>query len=224
MNKASVLANKDRATYDGLLEKFSGYQISQDYVRVEARIQNNKSTYEFDPRRLALKDNTFRVNQKGVNDNDIFFVTGMGIFIDCRKIAKQSTAVLQTYPSTTAFAASNASVEDLQAFFNGEVSIKVGNTVYTDGNTSALNRTVPQTQGATGIVNQTSYDTAFVDTTPYPVFSGQSDNKITLNINTFPGFDVEAKLASGAEPGTELLYENVLTLFFIGYRVLNAAK
>lgn len=219
MKKPSVLANRDRAAYEFLLEKYKGQVVRQDFVRLENRIVNNKTQYEFDPRQVSLKDNSFRVNQKGIDDNNIFVATELLIAIDCRKIAEQSAAVLQTYPNPTAFAPSNITVGHLEAFYNGTHTLQVGQDVWVDNQTNRIFRSVPITQESATLLAQSNNEDDFKSINPFAILSGKAKNTLTVSINTFAGFDVEANVESGT-----LLHENVVTLELRGYTIVNASR
>jgi hypothetical protein len=220
--QANVLANRKRAHLNELLKEYPGTIIYEDYIRLEQRIDDQKSLYSFDPRTAMLKDINFRVNQKGVADNDVFVVTDLSMFIDCRPIEKQSAAVLQTYPNAIAFANSNCNPEDLEVFYNGQLTFKVGATIYINSDTTRKFRSVPQTQQdttATTLFSQSANDLDFVAIEPTVILSGKQDSKINLNFNYFPKIDVAAK----AGEGEELEFENVLTVEARGFTVYNAA-
>ena len=213
--KPSILANRDRAHLEVLKESYSGSQIFRDYVRIEQKISNTKSTYNFKPLATGLEDLATRVNQKGISANDLFVVTEIGYFIDARLVAKQSAAVLQTYPNATHFTASGATPTDLEVFYNAELSLKVANFLFIPGMTTREFRVVPQTQ-QTGAANysQSSRGADFFQNEPLAVLSGKQDVSLLVNVKTFDNIDVAASEAG---------YENILTVELRGYTVLNAA-
>lgn len=219
MKKPSILANKDRAAYEYLLEKYKGQVVRQDFVRLENRIVNNQSQYVFDPRQVSLKDNSFRVNQKGIDDNNVFVATELVLSLDCRKISEQSAAVLQTFPNPTAFAPSNITVEHLEAFYNGTHTLQVGQDIWIDNQTNRVFRTVPITQETSTLLAQSNNEDDFKSINPFAVLSGKAKNTFTVSINTFVGFDVEANVETGT-----LEYENVLTVELRGYTIVNASR
>lgn len=212
---STILANRKRAHLNSLTAKYPNTTIYEDFVRLESRILNNVSSYRFDPRTLALKETSIRVNQKGVSDNDLFVVTQIGIFIDSRVIAEQSAAVLQTYPNETHFTAAVMDVSDLEAVYNGTYSLKVGNYVFINRDTNRKFRVVQQTQQSSATnFSQSSEGTDFYNNEPLAIFSGKADNTLTIDLNLFTGISVESTIGT---------IENVITFEFRGYTVYNAA-
>ena len=218
MLNANLLTNRKRAHLNELLKEYPGTIIYEDYVRLEQRISNQKSLYQFDPRQAMLQDTNFRTNQKGVADNDVFVALSIGLFIDQRLIAKQSTAILQTYPNANAFNAGGGLPEDLEVFYNGQLTFKVGATNYIINDTTRKYRAVPETQqlATVTLFSETDNEAGFVQIEPTVIFSGKQDSKINLNFNYFTGIDVAASDEEG-------LYENVLTVETRGFTVYNAA-
>lgn len=212
---STILANRKRAHLNSLMAKFPNTNIYEDFVRLEAEIKNNVSSYVFDPRTLALKDRSFRVNQKGVSDNDLFVVTQVLIGLDSRTIAEQSAAVIQTYPNASHFAASTITTKHLEVFYNGTHSLKVGNYVFINKDTNRKFRVVQQTQQTSATnYSQSSEGTDFYNNEPLAIFSGKADNTLSIDLNLFTGIDIESTVGT---------IENVVTFEFRGYTVYNAA-
>lgn len=212
---STILANRKRAHLNALMNKFPNTTIYEDFVRLEAEIKNNVSSYVFDPRTLALKDRSFRVNQKGVSDNDLFVVTQVLIGLDSRTIAEQSAAVIQTYPNASHFAASTITTKHLEVFYNGTHSLKVGNYVFINKDTNRKFRVVQQTQQTSATnYSQSSEGTDFYNNEPLAIFSGKADNTLSIDLNLFAGINIESTVGT---------IENVVTFEFRGYTVYNAA-
>lgn len=207
-NRCKNTAQQVNATFGGNII------VNLGYVHSENVITDQDSEYEF-----TLDQKTLQVNagtrplQRGVRDNDIFIAIGARLLIDNRT-AGESDVIPQTYPNvfhfTTGVNTGNAT--HLYSFYNGEWSLQVGSTVYIPNAPTREFMLTPDAQKSS-INNETAFDgNRYVSLDPYPVFSGKSDNKLKVKIDTFSGFAAAA-----------LTGENVLTFEFIGFTAQNAA-
>lgn len=232
--KASVLANRKRAHLNQLLKKYGAKtQVFEDYARVERVISDQATSYQFDPRSLALQDVAVHSLQKGVNTNDLFVATDLAMFLDTRETAKQGLANPQTFPNPAHFAVGGATTAHLEAFYNAQFSLQVGTRIFINRFDTrafrieqAQNVSITSTSTVTGPPAVATYTNAvlpshrkfveeFYQGEPVAVISGKAENTITIDNIKLPASAAVAASTSG--------YENVITLYMRGFTVVNAA-
>jgi len=200
--------------------------VQPAYIRSENVISNTKNSYSFETRSDRLANITGRPLQKGVDNNDLFFVSDWGLYLDNRVTTSKSQVVLQTFPNSIAFAAATTgcTYAQLDIFYNSSIQFQVGSTVWYEAYDTQRFRYVPQTQqtaattAAAGNYSQASLKDTLVPIAPYAVLSGSASNIIQLNIPALPD---TADMA--VDTGTQATGENVLTLYFNGFVIKNGA-
>lgn len=202
------------------------FLVQPAYIRSENVISNTKNSYSFETRSDRLANITGRPLQKGVDNNDLFFVSDWGLYLDNRVTTSKSQVVLQTFPNSIAFAAATTgcAYAQLDIFYNSSIQFQVGSTVWYEAYDTQRFRYVPQTQqtaattAAAGNYSQASLKDTLVPIAPYAVLSGSASNIIQLNIPALPD---TADMA--VDTGTQPTGENVLTLYFNGFVIKNGA-
>jgi hypothetical protein len=202
------------------------FLVQPAYIRSENVISNTKNSYSFETRSDRLANITGRPLQKGVDNNDLFFVSDWGLYLDNRVTTSKSQVVLQTFPNSIAFAAATTgcTYAQLDIFYNSSIQFQVGSTVWYEAYDTQRFRYVPQTQqtaattAAAGNYSQASLKDTLVPIAPYAVLSGSASNIIQLNIPALPD---TADMA--VDTGTQPTGENVLTLYFNGFVIKNGA-
>ena len=202
------------------------FLVQPAYIRSENVISNTKNSYSFETRSDRLANITGRPLQKGVDNNDLFFVSDWGLYLDNRVTTSKSQVVLQTFPNSIAFAAATTgcTYAQLDIFYTSSIQFQVGSTVWYEAYDTQRFRYVPQTQqtaattAAAGNYSQASLKDTLVPIAPYAVLSGSASNIIQLNIPALPD---TADMA--VDTGTQPTGENVLTLYFNGFVIKNGA-
>ena len=152
-----------------------------------------------------------------LQQNDVFVVTHIRIALADRLTAKPSQFIVQTFVNDYAFGATGAAVAapaDLQAFYNGVFTIKTG---LTDTRPFPVEKCyhVPQTQqSAATNDNQQDWWNGYIEMSPRFVFAGNSDQRLTINIDT-TGLGSFAAVTSG--------HTVDLVVDLLGYNLYNAA-
>ena len=218
----------DRAAYDRikfLFQGIDGFLVQPAYIRSEQVITNTKNSYQFETRSdLLLQQN--RPLNKGVDNNDLFFATSWGLFLDNRVTTSKAQVTLQTYPNSIVFAAATTgcTYAQLEIFYNSQIQFQVGSTVFYEAYDTQRFRKVPQTQqtlatsGAGGNWSESQLRSNLVKVAPFVVLSGAAQNKIILTVPALPDTTDVA-----VDTNTQPTGENVLTLYFTGFTIKNGA-
>jgi len=197
--------------------------VQPAYIRSENVISNTKNSYNFETRSDRLANVTGRPLQKGVDNNDLFFVSDWGLYLDYRLTTSKAEVTLQTYPNSIAFAAATTgcTYQQLEIYYNSTIQFQVGSTVWYEAYDTQRFRYVPQTQqtlattGVGGNFSQSQLKDTLVPIAPYAVLSGSATNTIQLNVPALPDTADMASTTSNSE--------NVLTLYFNGFVIKNGA-
>jgi len=196
----TVSTDRERAIFNRLSEKYkqTGQIVTPGFVRIEKKIQNGNPKYDF---QILRDTNSDFVTEQKLDRNDKFLATHLGILLMNRifLIAGEGgdtespigQEVLQTYPNAEVFESRAA---DLEALYNGKLSIMVGQTKYVEALDTRRFRYVPTSQqiiagnGATptelniAIIRQSEQheNSGFISLTPQIEFDGDQKNQITL--------------------------------------------
>lgn len=220
-----ISPSRKRMIYSKLQNQFGrDLVIQESFLRVDNPIATNSNLWNFN-----ISSSTSNAWENRLNKNDVFCVTGMGVFI-YRSISTtgQAREVLQTYPNPDYFAdGTNFHSVALETVYNGKLSIKVGTTVFLESFDTKRFRFVPQMpQGtvtgvySTGPVYKTVANSNFkfgegmVECDPSIYLNGDGQNDISLNI-PLGSSDIIVSDVSNAT--------NYLTFYAIGFLVKNGA-
>ncbi len=202
---SQVLANKGINTDNAI--------VSEGYIRIERRLENGRNKISFSIVRDANSDTP---TERKIDRNDKFLVTEMGIFLMHRSESKRGIEVLQTYPNTKVFVAKDGGdtiANDLEAIYNGNISVKVGQTKFIEGMDLLRFRNVPQTQqNATNANSQSTGKQGFFETTPQILFDGNQKHEIDIELP----IDSTVTIASDVAD-----HNNYIVLFCRGFLISN---
>lgn len=232
---AAVDSTRSRAAYQRIMDiciaiaqKLPGQGggdiiVNRDFILSEQVIQNNVSTYIFDLWNKTLINQTpKRPLVKGVVDNDLFMACNVRLLIDSRTI-EQSNVKVQSFPVEAAFAGSGATTDDLWSIYNAQWFLQVDRVVYVPGDTTRKLLFVPpfNLSDNGGLITEpvnTIDGCRYYPLDPYPIISGRLDNKLTLEVDLYAGWNGAADQEVYADT------ENVISFEFDGYTIKNGHK
>jgi len=161
----------------------AGKIIVPHYIRIEQAVTNGKTKYSF----LITRDsNSDTVTEQKLDRNDKFLACSMGLFLMKRLSTKLGGEVLYTFPNTktlTEFADISTTFlgKDLECFYNGFITIKVGQTIYLEKFATQQFREVPITQQSDATTqNSKTTNSGMVDLTPQVLLNGDLKTSIDL--------------------------------------------
>lgn len=184
MEKSGVIISPDRmrSIFSSLAKyRKDGYITSPGYIRVEKAIVNGQTVYTFP---VTKDQNSDTVTEEKLDRNDKFMVSHMGLFLMKRLSTKTGGEVLQTYPNIQEFADNSSTFlgADLEVFYNGKISIKVGQTVFVEKMDSRRFRSVEDVQQSSASTKSSAKENSgFVELTPQILLDGDQKNDITLS-------------------------------------------
>lgn len=207
--------DSDRAVLS-YLKQFYGkdYVIAPSALRAETVLTNANPNVSFNIKRGVVAPSPTEVL---LDNNDAFCVTHMGLFLTAESTTQtlKGVASLQTYPNPIIFpavaaGASSAFVPgNLEAVYNGSLSVKVGTKELIPALDTIRFRRVPQTQKSAA-TNSTEFDfeDSIIRITPNLTLKGNQENVIGLRLPN--ATEIEARTA-----GTE----NRVVLYLKGFVV-----
>jgi hypothetical protein len=231
MMVAAIDSTRSRAAYQriahivGLLQG-KGVQgsdaiiINRDFILSEQVANNNTSTYKFDLWNKTLQNQTpKRPLVKGVVDNDLFMACNARLTLDLRVIG-QSNVKVQTFPNEFALGGVCNTVNDLWSIYNSQWFLQVDRIVYVPGDTTRKLLFTPDfnlqdSAGVTTSPTNTLDGRRYYELDPYPIISGRLDNKLTLEVPLYTGWNGAVDADEYAED------ELVISWEFDGYTIKN---
>lgn len=192
----------------------SQVEFVPSFIRSEQTIATSKSEYVFETNQNNMQKAVLNL---GVDINDFFFATAIGLFISQRTIAKPSAMELLTYPDAAEI--TSGTPANLEVLYNAKLQFTVGQkqvlpaistTLFRNQNMKAI--AYGGSAFSTAVDNRNIAD-GLVDLNTVVPISGSAANKFILNAVTNGDSLVPAD-------GT---LENVLTLFAFGFTALNGA-
>lgn len=172
-----------RQTFDMLQNKYPGKEISPHFLRAEVVLKNNVNKYKFDHRSLGNESST----EKKLDRNDLVYVTMTQLgWIECEE-GEEATAVLNTFAPTTDDA------KDLEAIYNGFISLKTGSKVNFESLPTQHFKYVPERVGddSTGAPAQYNVlDSAYSGVEDL-YLHGTKSHEITLEFPSKPNMSIE---------------------------------
>lgn len=215
-----IAGNRDRNFYETIKAQFGSLLPTMSALRQEIPLKNNKSGYTFD-----FKDNRdSSPTERLLSVTDAFAANKLRVAIGIRQKSRAGAVRLVTYPSLAALALafnnssadapSNAAKQaalDLEAIYNGSMTVQIDKTTIFDGLNTARSRFVPQSQaGPLSEANEWRYDHGQIGIEPNLVLSGARSNQITVDVPTFNGMAIEPDNSD---------FELLLVAELSGYRV-----
>lgn len=189
-------ASRHRAIVKSLDETYNGkvpagqkrrgprkYIISPSFLRVEQTLVNNQPNYRFDIMRRGSGD---KLSEQKLEQNDLFVITDLAIFIAKQEKLKIGKEVMQTYPNQVVFpAAAGFDPEDLEAIYAGALSLKVKNTVQIENLPMINFRNVPSTQQSAATNRSETSQGALLELGSLIKIHGRNENEINLRLPAF---------------------------------------
>jgi hypothetical protein len=124
-----------RQTFDMLQKKYAGKEVSPHFLRCEVTLKNGVNKYKFDHRTVGSESST----ERKLDRNDLVYVTSIMLgWLECKE-GEEATAPIHTY--------ANASFPNVEAVYNGFLSLKTGSKVNFEAMPCLDFKYVPQTQG-----------------------------------------------------------------------------
>lgn len=187
-----------------------GSMPQMSYLQSEIQANSNQGSYIF-----TINQNEsglIRNSERRLNANDSFVCVGIGLYLKKEDPAKAGSAVPWAYPNSTVFSAEagNLATNDLEAFFNSRLRVKVGDRVFIEAQDMSLSRTVRTTAGT----ERDGTDGLTINE-PIITFDGSDKNEITLSVPVWGGQQQQYVTA------TERVYV-VLKLW--GFLITNVSK
>ena len=142
---------------------------------------------------VLVNQNVVSINEKRLALPDVFVVTSMAIAIYKVPTGDPvSSGILRTYPNTATFSAANEA-RNLQAIYNGFLTVRVNQTVWIDSLDVQRFYRVPVSQqgvavstvAAAGVIQRDGYDNGdfpWYSTTPGIELSGATKNDISITL------------------------------------------
>lgn len=207
--------NQVRKTLKNDPQLGKGFITSESYLRMDQLIAINKSNYDF-----KWKDTgNLELPQQGLTDTDIFIIVEMGLHLLKVDSAKYGKEIPYAYPNTEHFTLPGVTPDDLEAFYNGKLTVMQNNTEVSKDFSTAMFRHVPETTKETANLNiaHDSYKgvPGLKELGAAIVLNGQQKNEFRLAI---PGFSGKAVQATS---GTVQTY---VSLYLSGFRIDSAAS
>lgn len=211
----------------------NGITAQESLIRVAVPLKNGKGIYDFN----ILESNTRRANDKTLNRNDLFIPYGMGMFIAFEEVDSMGNptgkAPLYSYAPKAGVQNEYGFIgRDIEALYNGELSISFGQTEVNRSFPMLNFKNVPETQSI-GIYNGTAFvdsgiqpefslDSALYQLVPNYYFAGTEAIKISAE---FEATGSTFAVAAAATP-TQATQERVPFLYFYmtGVLVVNGAE
>ena len=226
MNKTIVQPSRDAMVEAKLKQKFGESfqgQITQSYLRMENDTVDGQGSYIYDIR--SAKGNA-TATEFLLNENDSFHASYVALFLGVRPAANPAAAVLQTYPNQVVFADETAAnpagtfdPNHLEAFYNGRMQLKVGDTTFIPGLDLRNSRHVPNNQQTSASTkSQQDAKNGLISLHPPFTLSGKDNNELSIIIPAANGLKVQYTTAAHA--GLRVFS----CLYLIGYRITGGAR
>lgn len=216
-NISMALASRANHVYSKLKKDadLKNYIISPSYLRKDLATAANNTQYTW-----RWKDSgDLSLPEYGLTDTDVFVIVAMGLHlykVDTTKVGKE---VPFAYPNSEHFGVAGVTPSDLEAFYNGLLTIVQNNTEIVKGMPTACFRSVPETiqESANLNIDHDSYDgVPGLKELPFAiVLNGQSKTEFRLQIPSFPAAGVQTSAAN-----TEIR----VSWFLSGFRIDSGAK
>jgi hypothetical protein len=209
----SQLSSFERAVFNRLRKEYPGSVISPGKLRLETTIKNNTGNMLVP----VLEDSLQPLpTETRLNKNDVFFMTGLGVCISRREIGKEGISVLQTYPNEVVFVPTATMItKHLNAIYNGNISLKVGNQEFIEILDTNRFLEIPQTQkSAAGNFSQKSEESTFEELPIHYILRGTDQIKLAVNAPIFTGIQWESD---------DVLFTNQLVLLPKGFIIKGGA-
>lgn len=194
-----------------------GSLVQDSFLQLEIPLANNTNVYKFGVNSTDTRPPQ-RASETRLNNNDAFCITQIGLYIKNEDPAKPGSGTLQSYPNISVFPdeALNLANADLEAVFNSQLSIKVGDTVFANGIDMRPTRTVRTTQ-QTSATNESEQlgDDGQIPNEPVMTLDGSKKNDVAVTIANWAGQLIQYSAGHGTN-----VY---LVLKFWGFLITNGS-
>ncbi len=207
------VGERDRGVFSAAQNKFKelGLIATPGFIRIEQKIVAGKGKYIF---KVTRDSNSDSVTEQKLERNDQFMSSQIGLFLMKRVDTYAGSEILCTYPDVTIFT-NSTNAAHLEVFYNGKLSVTIGQTKWIEALDTRRFRNVPQRQGQPAIasiqsvfINELHDNDGFFKLTPQITIDGDAKNEIAIEapINA-------SHIVVGAGAGTE----NYLVLIIRGF-------
>lgn len=208
--------DRDRSFFNLLKDKYGsrGGVIAPSYVRAEALLTNGAQEYKFFLKLLGNESST----EHKLNEQDLFAVNKLGLFLMAQDVAVPGISNLETYPNPIKFPdeAGQLLTAHLEHIYNGFLNFKVGDTLHIPDYPTSDFRVVNTSQKSATIANSERDNTdGYVQLPVNLELKGRENNEITLKV---PG-DASHKVQSVAGA-----YKAKVVLILRGFKVTGAGQ
>lgn len=208
------LALYERKVFEQLRadKRYKGMVISPSYLRIQSKLSNSSGSYSID----IKKNGNELTTELKLDRNDTFVATRLGIYLLKRDTTKDGLGQLQTYPNTTVFAsATGFTPAHLETIYNGNLNMKVNQTVVIEKMPLSKFRYVPTSQQtATIIYSEWNDDNAALTLPALWILNGTDSVELTVNFPTYSGIQIAAVATNT---------ENHLVVVPFGFLIKNGA-
>jgi hypothetical protein len=204
----------ERSVYKQLKKLYPNQVIAPGKLRLESTLSNSSNTIQVPVLEDSIQPLKTEVR---LNKNDLFFMIGLGMFITRQETGKEGRAVLTTYPNEFVFpAVAGFKPSDLEALYNGKISMKVGDREYISTLDTNRFRFVPETQqsGATN-KDEFSEDNNFSELPTHYKLRGTDQIDLSVVFPSFNGIEIESVTAG---------FKHQLVLVPKGFIIKNGAN
>lgn len=197
-----VSTDRERAAFTRIagLQPFRGKIITESYLRVEQPMVNGQNNYNFDIQKTSGSSNT----ENKLDLNDAFVMTKIGMFLTYNVSTTPYIGVLQTYPNNEYFTLAGVTPAHMEAFYNGNYKITVGQTVFLNALDTRRFRYVGTAQQSSPTTKSEQHeDSGLSFLARQIILQGQGNNQIVLNV---PSFAAQAIVTTAANTTTQVVF------------------
>lgn len=230
MSKQNIFFDRERfekvqawCNANGVVPQISKLRVSQQLV-------NGQGLYRFDIKKEQA--NTL-IGEVGLDRNDLFIPFAIGAMLQIDGKEATGKTPLLSYPVKASAAADGFMTDDIEALYNGTMTIIMDQTEVNASFPMELFKHVPQTQPcvlldssnaakSTGLVAEYDIQDVLVPLAPAYYFQGTVDTKLSV---TFNGNGSDFSVASAATPTTaDATKAARIVLYMSGVLVKGAAE
>lgn len=195
-----------RAKYDELVKKYSaeGKEVSPHFLRMEAKLKDNVNRYQFEVKKVGGEANT----ERKLDRNDKFLITEIAFGWLAYDDDKEAIAPFRTFAPSD--------FEDLEAIYNGSLSLKTGSRVNIEALSTMNFKHVPANAEQKGFdIVKCAYSGV-----ENIILDGTKSHEIAVEFPTVPNMSI-GEYSSSDEEHT---YDTKLCLILFGYIIKNGAE
>lgn len=208
------LSTYERSVYNKLKKMYPNQVIAPGKLRLESALSNSSNIVQIPVLEDSIQPSKTEVR---LNKNDLFFMVSLGLFIARMETGKEGRAVLTTYPNEFQFpVVAGFTPSDLEAVYNGKLSMKVGPTEYISILDTNRFRYVPETQqSAATNKDEFSEENNFAELPTHYKLRGTDQIELSAVLPFFNGIQIESVTAG---------FKHVLVVAPKGFIIKNGAN